>query len=288
MPEEIVFSWTGSARAGAASTDPWSDKPAWARVAGFGCAALSSTSPPPQDRIGFCWRRRRLSGAPTRCGCGCRSGVHWVKPSGSCTHLRPRTRRWPSGATERQPCRRAGWPAAGCWRYSATTSRIPSMSRGRGCEIVIEEAIALPDLAARFAPDTAGERHCRRDSSLHPHSSWGCHWGDLHYLAASAEGDVHEWAVWQRHPGGASVILGGERVWDDDIIYAGHRPLSAAELREVEAWQVAAERGRAGMPPDPRGTGIAAVPTQPDEAAVDREPRRGWRGWERWRSRSRA
>jgi hypothetical protein len=76
-----------------------------------------------------------------------------------------------------------------------------------------------------------------------PHME-GCRCGDLHYLVGDAEGDVNAWVVWQRFPGGAAVVLVGERILHDDFIYAGHRPLSATELREMEARQSHAERGR--------------------------------------------
>jgi hypothetical protein len=155
---------------------------------------------------------------------------------------------------------------------------------GAWLHITVEEVIALPDLAARFPPVSAGRPLPPDIGPAHRHSR-GCHQDDLQYIAHSAEGDIHEWAVWQRRPDGAAVVLGGERIFDDDIIYAGHRPLSATELRELEAWQAAAERAREGLfPPPPAATPAPIAPTRPD-AAAGRGQRRGWRVWERWRPR---
>ena len=81
MPEDIVFSWTGSARAREASTNPWLAKPAWARIAGLGRAALSSTSPPATEQhwvllqeppeVGSTYPLRGVAALP-----GCAGGFH--------------------------------------------------------------------------------------------------------------------------------------------------------------------------------------------------------------------
>jgi hypothetical protein len=297
MAEEIVFSWTGSPQAMAASTDPWADKPAWARVAGFGCADLSSLPPPTAGPHWWLLEETPVVGRtyplrvwrPFRGALG--DPIWVVYPP-----LTPEPAEWCDVP--------AALPTAGlarCRLLDLLSHEEPDPVYGPGAwlQVAIEEAIALPDLAARFAPETAGPP---LPPSIAPGSStylWGCHWGDLHFLGYSAEGDVREWVVWQRHPGGAAVLLGGDRIHDDDIIYAGHRPLGGAERRAVEAWQAAAERReaarqadavgeRVGPPPDPPGAaGAPAVPTPPDAATVGPEQRRGRQVWERWRSRLR-
>ncbi len=285
MPEEIVFSWTGAARAQAASTDPCSDKPAWARVAGFGCAALSSTSPPITGPHWILLEEAPIVGSiyplrvwlPFRGALGDAIWVVYPPPASN-----PEVAEWCDGE--------AALPTGGLARCRllevlSHDEPDPVYVAGAWLQVAIEEAIALPDLAARFAPDTAGTPLPPGITSDHPYTH-GCHWGDLHYLAFTAEGDVHEWAVWQRHPGGAAVVLAGERIFDDDMIYAGHRTLSAAELREVEACQADAERGWARTLLLPTGAAVApAMPARSDKAAIGRKKRRGWRVWERWRSR---
>jgi hypothetical protein len=242
MPEEIAFAWTGSP--GAASFDPWTRKPAWARVAEFGCAALSSTSPPT-------------------------TGTHWVllKETPSVGHRYP-LKVWkpfrgalgeaiwvvyPPPAADPEAAEWCDVPAAlptgglARCRLLAVLSHDepePHYLPGAWLEVAIEEAIALPELAARFTPDTTGYPLPAGISPDDPYTR-GCHEGDLHYLVNSAEGDFEEWVVWQRRQGGAVVVLGGERIHDDHIIYAGQRTLSAAELRELEAWQAAAEEREA-------------------------------------------
>jgi hypothetical protein len=288
MPEEIVFSWTDSPRAGAASTDPWADKPAWARIAGFGCAALSSTSPPATGPHWILLEQPPTVGRtyplrvwlPFRGALGEAIWVVYPPPAAD-----PEVAEWcdvpaalPTGGLAR------------CRLLEVISHDAPDPGYGPGAwlHVAIEEAIALPELAARFAPDTAGRPFPPGIGPYHPYTR-GCHWGDLHYLTHSAEGDVHEWAIWQQVPGGAAVVLGGERIFDNDIIYAGHRPLGAAEWRAVETWHADAERGGEGTQPPALGAQVAsAVSTRPNQGADGHEKRRGWRVWDRWRSRPRA
>lgn len=292
IPEEIVFTWTAADGAGAnapraraAWRDPWAAKPAWARVAGFGCAALSSTSPPATAPHWILLREAPIVGRayplrvwlPFRGALGDAIWVAYPPPATS-----PEVTEWcdvpaalPTGGLAR------------C-RFLAVLSHDEPDSvylPGAWLHVAIEEVITLPDLAAHFAPDTTG-RPLPPDMGPAHRYTRGCHWGDLYYIAHSVEGDIHEWAVWQRRPDGAAAILGGERIFDDDIVYAGHRPLSAAELAELEAWQAAAERDPGGtLPPPPAVQAAPAATTRPHDAEAGCEQRRVWRLWERWRSR---
>jgi hypothetical protein len=283
MPEEIVFSWTGSPRAG--SVDPWERKPAWARVVGFGCAALSSTSPPASGphwvlleetpRVGS--RYPLAVWLPFRGALGEAIWVVYPPPAAD-----PEMAEWCN-----VPAVLTTGGLARCRLLAVLSHDEPEPHNlpGAWLEVAIEEVIALPDLAARFAPDSTGRPVPPGLAPDDPYTR-GCHEGHLHYLVNPDEGDVEDWIVWQRHPGGAAVVLGGERIHDDDIIYAGHRPLDKAELQELEALQAVAEHHEAkARQADIERLRMGTLPPAPSVAVVP-EKQRGWRVWERWRSRS--
>lgn len=285
MPEDIIFSWTGSARAQEASTDPWLAKPAWARIAGLGCAELSSTSPPVTGQHWVLLQETPLVGGtyPLRVWLPFRGALGdyvWVVYPPPTTD--PAYTEWcdvpadlPTGGLAR------------CRLLEVLNHDEPDPVYGPGAwlQVAVEETITLPDLADRFAPDSADRPFPVGLTPFRRHTH-GCHWGDLNYLAYSAEGDVHEWAVWQRTPDGAAVVLAGVRLLDDDIFYAGHRPLTAEELRDVEAWQEDAEKRRARAYSPATSEDFAQPTNAKIDAAADVRKPTTWRVWERWRSRS--
>jgi len=280
MPDDIVFSWTGSARAREASTDPWLAKPAWARVAGQGRAALSSTSPPATEEHWVLLEETPVVGSvyplrvwlPFRGALGDSIWVVYPPPT-----LEAEVTEWcdvpeslPTGGLAR------------CRLLDVLSHDEPDPVYGPGAwlRVAIEEIIALPKLAASFAPDRAG-RQLPLGITLSQRFLSGCHSGDLFYLDLNAEGDVHDWAVWQRSPDGAAVVLAGERIFDDDYFYAGHRPLNEEELSDLESLQAYAERERPRtFPPNPEADVAPGELTRLGGSA-DRVKRRWWRVWER-------
>ena len=96
---------------------------------------------------------------------------------------------------------------------------------------------------------------------------------------------------------GAAVFLAGQRIFDDDIFYVGYRPLSVAELRELETWQADAERRREGTQPPSPSEGLASKAHTEAYDAADHKKAPGWRGvgplevavleWRRTRSKRR-
>jgi hypothetical protein len=83
----------------------------------------------------------------------------------------------------------------------------------------VVESIALPELAARFAPDRSGEvpelpGRIRRFEH-----------GDFTVVSGNLEGDVDGYRVLQRFGGRVVLILCGQSDFTDSRFHAGHRPV---------------------------------------------------------------
>jgi hypothetical protein len=280
MSEPIVFFWTGSARAREASTDPWMAKPAWAHIAGQGCAALSSTSPPATAPHWVLLQEPPVVGSiyPLRVWVPFRGALEdsvWVVYPPPTSDAR--MTEWCDVA--------AALPTGGlarCRLHDVLSHDEPDpvYAPGAWLQVAIEEVIALPNLAARFVPANAGRQLPLGITPVQPYLR-GCHTGDLYYLDLSTEGDVHDWAVWQRLPKGAAVVLAGERIFDDDFFYAGRRFLSETELRDLETLQAEAERERPRTFPPTLELEVAPTIHSRHDDAAGRATRGRWRIWER-------
>lgn len=236
MRKEIMFTWTEKQRM-STSRDPLLAKPAWAQVAGYGCAALSSTAPPATSQQWVSLSEVPQAGQvmPLRVSRPFRGALRdliWVafSPPAQSPDLEAT---WCSVP--------AALPTGGvalCLILEVLGHDEPEAywMPGAWLLVSIEDVIALPEMATRFSPRMTG---LPLPPGIEPESKrlWGCRQDDFNFVEFSAEGDVQEWVVWQRRGEEAAVILGGDRLIDDDIIYAGHRKLTTEELRFLEACQ---------------------------------------------------
>ncbi len=94
--------------------------------------------------------------------------------------------------------------------------------------IRVRESLAVPDLTSQVAADSAGAAFGEL-AHLAPHACTErrVQWGDLLYCEGHMESDIGAWVVCQGSGEPQSVVLYGE--WDahHEVVYAGHRPLTA-------------------------------------------------------------
>lgn len=156
MREKIVFTWSHEEQA-KTSLDPWLDGPAWARVAGFRCVALSSTAPPETSqhwvslaetpRVGqmlnlHVWRPFR----------GALRDLIWISYPPPAENREVDTN-W----CEEPPALPTGGVAL-CLVTAMLSHDEPEghYLPGARLQVSIEDVAAVPDLAFRFAPRSAG------------------------------------------------------------------------------------------------------------------------------------
>lgn len=95
---------------------------------------------------------------------------------------------------------------------------------GRAIEVEVLDSFFTSAAAQRFAPVKSGKL-----KEIYSSGRVSAKCEDMHYLSWNGEGDIGAWFVFQRLSYGWAAIIYGEWDFHQNYVYAGHRPLTAAE-----------------------------------------------------------
>ena len=218
MPMAVSFTCTACGKPIIAA---WTNRPAWAQVAGFsnvGWVAEGTRIP-----CGDIWPRLATMPVARR-----EYALHVQVP----VTIYPRRPFW----VLFQPALSAvnGWEehpteisASGLVQVVLTEVCVHGETGG-WIKARVLQAIPVRDIADRFAEDGSGAT-APLLSQLGVRGYCEVRTEDLSYISAQMEGDVGAWVLCQRWGQSARVLMYGEWGFHADYVFAGNRPLQAAE-----------------------------------------------------------